>query len=128
LLFSGRAGHFAFLMPSVTAQRLSFEIGRFSVIHTMSPTENSFFSSCAWYFFDRRTVFFIIGWVKRRSTRTTTVLSCLSLTTIPWSMRFGIVVPLNLTLRAGALLLRHGLDPRDVAPHLPHARGVLELT
>src|SRR5215471_5730052 len=30
------------------------------------------------------------GWVKRRSTRTTTVLSCLSLTTTPWSMRFGI--------------------------------------
>src|SRR5215470_12473681 len=30
------------------------------------------------------------GWVKRRSTRTTTVLSCLSLTTTPWSVRFGI--------------------------------------
>src|ERR1041384_7881814 len=30
------------------------------------------------------------GCVKRRSTRTTTVLSCLSLTTVPWSIRFGI--------------------------------------
>src|SRR5215467_8728855 len=30
------------------------------------------------------------GWVKRRSTRTTTFLSCLSLTTTPWSVRFGI--------------------------------------
>src|SRR5690349_24680985 len=30
------------------------------------------------------------GCVKRRSTRTITVLSCLSLTTTPWSVRFGI--------------------------------------
>src|ERR1700752_1213681 len=30
------------------------------------------------------------GCVKRRSTRTTTVLSCLSLTTVPCSIRFGI--------------------------------------
>src|SRR5262245_53107211 len=84
------------------------------------------------------------GWVKRRSTRTTTVLSCLSLTTTPCSMRFGISRLLRLGFRArgalrpgrllargrrlaGALLRRDGLDPRDVAANLPHPRGVLEL-
>src|SRR5262245_5838289 len=86
------------------------------------------------------------GWVKRRSTRTTTVLSCLSLTTTPCSIRFGISRLLRLGFRAcsalgpccfvltrgrrlaGALLRRDGLDPRDVAANLSHARGVLELT
>src|ERR1700688_5021887 len=42
--------------------------------------------------------FFIVAWVKRRSTRTTTVLACLSLTTTPWSVRFGIYDPLLLRL------------------------------
>src|SRR5215468_3680832 len=55
-------------------------------------------------------VFFIVGCVKRRSTRTTTVLSCLSLTTTPWSVRFGISNPLFLRFRFGARLrLRGGL-------------------
>src|SRR5262245_3193124 len=85
------------------------------------------------------------GWVKRRSTRTTTVLSGLSLTTTPCSMRFGIFRLLRLGFRArgallrprrllahgrrlaGALLRRDGLDPRDVASNLPHPCGVLEL-
>src|SRR4051794_20589048 len=76
--------------PLITAQRFSREIGLRSSIHTVSPVLNSFFSSCAWYFFERRIVFFISGCVKRRSTRTTTVLSCLSLTTTPCNVRFGI--------------------------------------
>src|SRR5664279_4255132 len=42
--------------------------------------------------------FFIVAWEKRRSTRTTTVLACLSLTTTPWSVRFGIYDPLLLRL------------------------------
>src|SRR5512144_1070797 len=67
------------------------------------------------------------GWVKRRSTRTTTVLSCLSLTTTPCSVRFGIRL-LRLGFRTrGALLRRDRLDTRDVAPDLPDPRGVLEL-
>src|SRR5262252_6479135 len=74
----------------------------------MSPTAYVFASSCAWYFFDRRMVFFIVGCVKRRSTRTTTVLSCLSLTTTPWSIRFGISNPLFLRLRLGARLCFRG--------------------
>src|SRR5689334_9430157 len=50
------------------------------------------------------------GWVKRRSTRTIMVLSCLSLTTTPWSVRFGISNPLFLRLCLGARLrLRSGL-------------------
>src|SRR5918999_2358767 len=48
-------------------------------------------------------VFFSEGWVKRRSTRTTTVFCCLSLTTTPWSIRFGILFPL-LRLRFRGLL------------------------
>src|SRR5215471_8489822 len=48
------------------------------------------------------------GWVKRRSTRTTTVLSCLSLTTTPWSVRFGILNPLFLRLCLGARLPLRG--------------------
>src|SRR5476649_49261 len=43
-------------------------------------------------------LFFIVAWAKRRSTRTTTVLACLSLTTTPWSVRFGIYDPLLLRL------------------------------
>src|ERR1700687_3066985 len=74
----------------------------------MSPTAYSLVSSWAWYFFERRTTFFIVGWLKRRSTRTTTVLSCLSLTTTPWGVRFRISDPLLLRLlRRG--LLRAGL-------------------
>src|ERR1041384_5171343 len=45
-------------------------------------------------------VFFISGWRKRRSTRTTTVLSCLSLTTTPCNVRFGIRYSLLLSLDA----------------------------
>ena len=68
-LFDARRAYDAcFFSPRTTAQRLSLEIGRCSSIHTMSPTLNSFFSSCAWYFFERRTVFLNSGWVKRRST------------------------------------------------------------
>src|SRR5262249_62363897 len=72
------------------------------------------------------TVFLSIWCVKRRSTRTTTVLFCLSLTTTPCSIRFGIFVSSLRFLRA-ALLPGDGLDARDVAPHLTHPRGVLEL-
>src|SRR4051812_41225338 len=52
-------------------------------------------------------VFFSVGWVKRRSTRTTTVFCCLSLTTTPWSVRFGISIPL-LRLRLRGLLRPRG--------------------
>src|SRR5258706_15595035 len=77
------------------------------------------------------------------------VLSCLSLTTVPWSVRFGISKPLlGLRLRArdalprsfccgrrrtsrrplaGTLLRGDGLDPGDVAAHLTDARRILEL-
>src|SRR5262245_51782837 len=54
-----------------------------------------------------------------------TVLSCLSLTTVPCSVRFGIVA--SSTLRLRALLLRDRLQPRDVAAHLAHPRRILEL-
>src|SRR5690606_23545288 len=77
---------------SITTQLLSLETGRDSWIETMSPTLHALVSSCALYFFERRTVFLNKGCVKRRSTRTTTVLSLLSLTTVPCKTRFGIFV------------------------------------
>src|SRR5262249_31331191 len=40
-------GEACLFSPRTTAQRLSLEIGRCSSIHTISPTLNSFFSSCA---------------------------------------------------------------------------------
>src|SRR3954451_23802041 len=98
---------FARFSPRTTSQHLSLEIGRRSSIHTVSPVEYAFCSSCAWYFFERRMVFFIVGCVKRRSTRTTTVLFSLSLTTTPCSTRFGIFGPLLLV--GGALLRGNGL-------------------
>src|SRR5262245_43257128 len=85
------------------------------------------------------------GWVKRRSTRTTTVLSCLSLTTTPCSMRFGISRLLRLGFRAcgafapccfvltrgrrvvAALRRRRGLEPSEVAANRRCRRSVLEL-
>src|SRR5215204_1260153 len=66
------------------------------------------------------------GCVKRRSTLTTTVLSCLSLMTTPCNTRFGI--PDLLSLRCGGLLPRQRAHAGDVLADLAHARGVLELS
>src|SRR4051812_18437991 len=66
------------------------------------------------------------GCVKRRSTLTTTVLSCLSLMTTPCNTRFGI--PDLLSLRFGGLLPRQRAHAGDVLADLAHARGVLELS
>src|SRR5579862_143202 len=54
----------------------------------------------------------------RRSTRTMTVLSQASLTTVPWRMRLGMLA---------APLAENGLDAGDAAPHLAHPRGILQL-
>src|SRR5579862_462361 len=73
-----------------------------------------------------------MGWMKRRSTRTTKVFACLSLTTTPWSVRFGILIPS--TLRRGQLRRtltlgpRDRLQSRDVAPDFAHTRGIFQLT
>src|SRR6476659_938487 len=55
-----------------------------------------------------------------------TVLSCLSLTTVPDSIRFGITIS-SLRLFGRALLRGDGLDACDVAAHFAHAAGVLQL-
>src|SRR5437764_14879646 len=73
------------------------------------------------------------GCFTRRSTRTTTVFSALSDTTVPVRTRFGIPI-LSSTLRrsggsfdlSGALVLKR-LDARDRAAHLAHAARLLEL-
>src|SRR3954454_9587659 len=69
------------------------------------------------------------GCFTRRSTRTTTVFSPLSDTTVPVRTRFGIPI-VSSTLRrsvgAGALVLKR-LDARDGAAHHANARRLLEL-
>src|SRR3954471_7709699 len=90
--------------------------------------------------------FLYIGCMTRRSTRTVIVLSFLSLTTVPRSIRLGILVlsrpalarlglsfgrlasslALRLALALG-LLGQDGLDARHVASHPPHPRRVLQL-
>src|SRR5438552_2850529 len=77
----------AFSISLAIRHALVLEIGRHSSITTKSPSPHSFFSSWAWYFFERVTIFPYIGWVTRRSTSTVTVLSILSLTTRPVSVR-----------------------------------------
>src|SRR5215208_3695701 len=66
------------------------------------------------------------GCVKRRSTFTTTVLSCLSLTTTPCKTRFGIFYPLS--LRLSRFLAAQRLHAGDVPTDFAHATGILELT
>src|SRR5436309_12365870 len=67
--------------------------------------------------------------MKRRSTRTITVLSQASLVTTPWRTRFGMLTPsLGLRDRRAAPLAENCLDAGDVAPHLAHPRGVFKLT
>src|SRR5947207_13722744 len=67
--------------------------------------------------------------MKRRSTRTITVLSQASLVTTPGRTGFGILTPsLGLRVRRAAPLAENGLDAGDVAPHLAHPRGVFELS
>src|SRR5436190_23843843 len=63
------------------------------------------------------------GCFSRRSTRTTTVLSPLSDTTVPVRTRFGISL---FSLRLGALILQR-LDASDGAANLAHAARLLEL-
>src|SRR3546814_3247341 len=61
-----------------------------SRIRTMSPCLNRFSGSCAENFFERVMNFLYSGCMTRRWTVTTTVLSPLSLTTVPCRTRLGI--------------------------------------
>src|ERR1700761_4488680 len=94
-------------------------------MRTTSPALYWPFSSWAWYFLDRRTVLPITGWMKRRSTFTTTVFWFLSLTTTPCSTRFGI----GSGFRCGsaALLVKDGLDAGDGPAQHAHPAGILHL-
>src|SRR4051794_13420056 len=67
-----------------------------------------------------------MGCRTRRSTRTTIVLSALSLTTVPCSTRFGILAPRSPGDRA-LLLAEHSHDSGDVAAHLTDTPGVFQL-
>ena len=88
LRWSGAAS--ASPLRSTTSQVLRLLIGRHSSMRTVSPILHRFASSCAAYFFERRMNFLYSGCMTRRSTRTVTVLSILSLVTRPVRTRFGI--------------------------------------
>src|SRR3954447_21782496 len=92
-------------------------------MRTCSPALKAFASSWAWYFFDSLMILPYSGCFTRRSTRTTTVLSPLSDTTVPVRTRFGISL---FSLRLGALILQR-LDPGDRAANLAHSARLLEL-
>src|ERR1700679_969085 len=63
------------------------DIGRHGLFDTVSPSLHSLFSSCASSFVVRRTYLPYIGCLTSLSTETATVLSILSLTTLPVSSR-----------------------------------------
>src|SRR5512147_3073251 len=64
----------------------------------------------------------------RRSTRTTTVFSPLSLTTTPCKTRLGIIPPLcRRSFGRRAALAQDQLQPRDITAHLPPPRRVFQL-
>src|SRR5690554_1497486 len=66
-----------------TRQRFSLLSGRVSITRTLSPIRHSFCSSWAFSLVVRRMVFPKSGCLTSLSTATTTVLSILSLTTVP---------------------------------------------
>src|SRR5665647_735046 len=79
-------------------------------------------------------IFPYIGCFTLRSTRTTTVLSVLSETTVPTRIRLGIVFSLRAGRRFGGgrsglarTLSLQRLDPGDVAAHFLDAGRTLEL-
>src|SRR5271154_1184431 len=95
-------------------------------MRTVSPILHSLASSCAAYFFERRMNFLYSGCITRRSTRTVTVLSILSLVTLPVRTRLGIpVIPSG---RGGGFLFRqNGFHTRDIAPYDAHPGHTLGL-
>src|SRR4051812_44656212 len=118
---------YAWAAPPVgsTSQVFVFDLGAHSTMRTFSPSLQALASSWAWYFFDRRTVFFSTGCRKVRSTFTTTVLSPLSETTSPSRIRLGIC---RFSSGLGLLAAQDRLDARDVLAHLVHAVGLFDLT
>src|ERR1700754_825474 len=107
-----------------TSHVFSFHVGAHSMMRTASPVLWTLASSWAWYFLDRRTVFFSTGCRKVRSTFTTTVLSPLSETTTPSRIRFGIC---RCSSGLSLLAAQDRLDARDILAHLIHAVGLLDL-
>src|SRR5271166_3965657 len=67
------------------------------------------------------------GWVKRRSTFTTTVFVFLSLTTTPCSTRFGILVFLFPSAGLAALLRHNCFDAGDGPADFTHAVCLFKL-
>src|SRR5690606_33160448 len=69
-----------------------------------------------------------MGCLVRRSTRTTTVLSILLLTTLPISVRWRLAGVVWVSLMSVSCLFRqHGAHARDVAANLAELAGVRKL-
>src|SRR6267143_1215809 len=83
LLLDHRNRYFAFSTMATTRQRLSCESGRVSMIRTRSPTLHWFCSSCALNRVACWMCFLYFGCSLSVCTRTMTVLSILSLMTVP---------------------------------------------
>src|ERR1700694_3431189 len=83
LLLDHGDSYFAFSTIATTRQRLSCESGRVSMIRTRSPTLHWFCSSCALNRVACWMCFLYFGCSLRVCTRTMTVLSILSLMTVP---------------------------------------------
>src|SRR5262245_9242684 len=75
--------YFAFSTIRTTRQRFSLDIGRVSMISTVSPGPHSLFWSCALNFVVRRIVLPYSGCRMRDSIATTTVCTILLLRTTP---------------------------------------------
>src|SRR5262249_51339284 len=91
-----------------TAQRLSRDRGRVSMMRTRSPTPHLFVSSCALYF--TRCVRYLryLPWRTRRATTTTTVLFILSDTTVPSRcLRRPVVAGVCVVLTPGSRCAAH---------------------
>src|SRR6185369_875314 len=111
------------------SQRLSFDRGRLSIISTVSPTCDSFFSSCMWQTVFARRILPYFGCLYNRGISTRRVLSILSLVTrpiarlrivsCPWSVVRCCFSPNYLNdpvlLRSGAFQFPFALDRADAS-------------
>src|SRR5690606_15817024 len=112
-----------------TVHDLSREIGRPSAISTVSPSLYWLVSSCALYLLERTMILPKMGCLTRRSTRTTTVLSILLLSTWPIRVRWrlaGWIFSVSLILLS-CVLSHDGTDARDVAANLAELTGIGKL-
>src|SRR5688500_5138440 len=122
----------AFATTRTSIHRLRRLSGRDSAMATVSPTFASLFSSCATNRDVLRWVLPYTSWRPFRSTATTTVLSILSLTTVPVTCALTLIVFTRRDRRPARLhlclaLAQDRLDLREILANGAHLRRRLEL-